>query len=150
MNKVIQLNHRKSKLIVCSTDYIEHVLGDMYFYVESYHYNAIEGICYLDMLAPSLELYSFIADGLKNTKDIKENSAIFKDRYHKQLKSSAAVRTLKQLQSYLQQGNEIVLFCDVVDLRFNHLIIVGDYFKKLGYFVDYRFTLAQKKKMDVN
>ena len=142
MEKVVQLNHRKSKLILCSTDYIDHVLGDMYFYVESYHYNPIDEIYYMDMLAPSLELHLFIIDALKSKKTIKENSRIFKGMYNQQLKNSAVVRVLKKLETYLQQGKDIVLFCDPVDLRFNHLIIVGDYFKQLDYLVDYKFTLA--------
>jgi hypothetical protein len=142
MEKVVQLNHRKSKLIICSTDYIDHVLGDIYFYVESYHYNPIEEIYYMDMLAPSLELHLFIVDALKSKKTIKENSRIFKAMYNEQLKNSAVVRVLKQLETYLQEGKDIVLFCDPVDLRLNHLIIVGNYFKQLDYLVDYKFTLA--------
>jgi uncharacterized protein YeaO (DUF488 family) len=142
MNKVVELNHRKGTLTLCNTEYINYALGDIYFYVEAYHFKPIDGVCYLDSLAPSLELYSFVSDALKNKKNIKQNSIIFKNMYKKQLKNHSAVRTLKRLEYYLQQGNNITLFCDARHLRFNHLIILGNLFKELDYIVNFKFTLS--------
>ncbi len=142
MDKITQLSHRRSKLILCSRDYMNKVTADMYFYVESYHYEPMEGIPYLDILAPSLEIYGLIERSVRNKHITAENVQIFKESYKKQLETEVATRILKRIEFYLQRGKDIVLICDPVDLRFNHLLIVGNYFKELDYVVDFKFTLA--------
>lgn len=142
MDNIIHLNHRKSKLILCSTDYMSYVQGDDYFYVEAYHYRPIPNVCYLDMLAPSLELYEFVKDALYNKKITREDAMVFREQYNQQLRTRKAIRALERLEFYLEQGKSIVLFCDVLHLRFNHLILLGEYFKQRDYLIDYKFTLT--------
>ena len=144
MGKVIKLNHRRGKLVLCNTDYICNYRADVYFYVESHHYNPIDGIDYLDILAPSFELKTFVNNILSSGKITNLDLKVFENTYKQQLELKLADRVLKRLENYLQQGEDIVLFCDIKEIRLNHLVAVGEYFKKQDYKVEFKFELNSK------
>lgn len=143
------LDHRRGNLILCTKRNYYKIIADQYFCLESYRYDSIEDAHFIEELAPSLLLKEIIEKGKQEGYDEKYIRT-FKRRYINQLHHKSAARIIKRIQDYLKRGQTIIVFCEEEDERYNHVSILGEYFKEQGYRVDNRSEVKMHTSLKIN